>query len=248
MVRLIKEASPWTHLELGAADYGEKGAVGVAGEDERPIKPRGELQYETLYNTVDDLINKRGPKGVFFLNDLNRKDCEYAAYKLRQYIHQHHPNSVDVRIQIIAKNYCEINILDDCHHNSIGSVHLKNPDLLQLKRNVLVANKWICSLLPFVESGYLELFTAYPVGSSFGPVHLSTKHCMAGGREGSFVLRYEMAGGYPKYTYRFPPPIPSQDYPLCYRIRKRFSSEVADSSRPNLLAFHTVRKAFFEKH
>jgi hypothetical protein len=127
----------WTHLELGAANYGLEGINSKKAGHENQLQP--------LYKTIDQLINQHGPNGTIFLNDLKLEQCEFARGKLQNYIKSSYPNSA-IRVGIVAKDYTLINIPDDLKVAELTSVHMKNPDIHQLESAVMDHN-WIKKVL-----------------------------------------------------------------------------------------------------
>lgn len=108
----------WSHIELGGANYGAN-----PGADERYLPKSwapGKKQYSILFNTLDKLIQDKGKTGVFFLNDLQMHDIEYAIGKLRKHIQQTHPDS-DIKLIPLPGDYFKIKL------PFTDSIHLKNP-------------------------------------------------------------------------------------------------------------------------
>lgn len=98
----------WTHLELGAGNYGYQ-------------ENGGSEQYHILFYTLDELVERYGPIGTFHINDINEEWCDYACEKLREYAYQ---KGLDrVIIGSIPGDY-EFLYLPYPY----DSVHLKNPE------------------------------------------------------------------------------------------------------------------------
>lgn len=131
----------WTHLELGAGNYGEDGhtqtsqqktvlmALSYVSEKENYIDHLEETgsdydpeeQYAVLFWTLDELVSRYGIEGTFYVNDLYPEYAEYAAEKLEEYA------------QIKGYDQVIIDVLPG-DYQSLGdrrfdSVHLKNPEI-----------------------------------------------------------------------------------------------------------------------
>ena len=96
----------WTHLELGAGNYGADGHTKASQamtvlmkmknvsaarnyiDDLEEVGHGGykpEEQYGVLFWTLDELISRYGDKGIFHVNDLYEEYAAFAAEKLREY-------------------------------------------------------------------------------------------------------------------------------------------------------------------
>ena len=141
----------WTHLELGAGNYGEDGHTKTSLQmtvlkaltfvstqpnfiDQLPehdiheYKP--EEQYQVLFWTLDHLVQFHGDKGVFHVNDLYADYSDFAAEKLRNYAKQKGYDSV--KIESIPGDYAHImpsDTLARYNRTHYDSVHLKNPEI-----------------------------------------------------------------------------------------------------------------------
>lgn len=141
----------WSHLELGAGNYGSDGhtkasqaktvlmqikhisreknyiddleAVGTG--DYKP-----EDQYRLLFWTLDQLIDRYGDVGIFHVNDLCEEYAIYATQKLIEYAITKGYNSIV--IEAISGDYQLIDskkTLSKYEKKQYTSVHLKNPEV-----------------------------------------------------------------------------------------------------------------------
>ncbi len=141
----------WTHLELGAGNYGAKGVYaasaikefvmtvssGVAGsfsiadpESEVDVTTEYLDPYTVLYDTLDGLVTLYGTTGVFHINDFVADDATYAASKLQTYATAQGYNSVT--IATVAGDYTQLNpavTLSAYGVTRYDSVHLKHPEV-----------------------------------------------------------------------------------------------------------------------
>lgn len=169
---------PWIHLELGAANYGVEGFVNG--------KCRGghENQLLPLYHTIDELVQTHGPNtpGIFYVNDLRQDACDYACERLRGYILKEYPKTA-IRVASIAKNYFELDVLQDCHVAKLDSIHFKNPEKRHLA-NAVSNFKWLLAMSQSsfssltLVSGYQEVFSPNP-------------YLHRAGKKSELLLRYE---------------------------------------------------------
>ncbi|MBA3814174.1 MAG: hypothetical protein H0X26_06760 [Alphaproteobacteria bacterium] len=142
---------PWTHLELGAGNYGEEGHTKKSQRktvlkdfvyvsrtpnyiDQLPEKdPKSydpKHQYAVLFWTLDTLVEQKGPKGIFHVNDLYEDYTQYAANHLSQYAQE--KGYTDVTIEAITCDYMHLlplKTLKKYGRTHYDSVHLKNPEL-----------------------------------------------------------------------------------------------------------------------
>lgn len=107
----------WSHLELGAANYGatppktrEKGLQGPIHED----------QYKVLYETVESFVSSRGSKGTVYLNDLDAPNVHFAATKLRAYLEAR--GLKRVQVVELPGDFTKIDL------PKVQTAHLKNPE------------------------------------------------------------------------------------------------------------------------
>jgi len=143
-------AAGWTHLELGAGNYGPDGHTKaslaltvrqkvhfVPGQksflDELEEMGRGdynpEEQYGVLFWTLDELVKRQGPIGVFHVNDLCDRYALFAAEKLSQYAQQQGYDQVV--IEAVPGDYLWLDAkqtLAQYGKDRYSTVHLKNPE------------------------------------------------------------------------------------------------------------------------
>jgi hypothetical protein len=95
----------WTHLELGAGNYGQDGHTKVSQamtvlkkikdvsnaknyiddlEDSGYGDYKPEHQYGVLFWTLDQLVSRYGDIGVFHLNDLYERLCKFCCSKVKR--------------------------------------------------------------------------------------------------------------------------------------------------------------------
>ena len=159
-------AHTWTHLELGAGNYGAEGETLAAQEQtvlkaltfvsdkpnyikKLPVKGHGTIdssQYQILFWTLDELVKKYGPKGVFHVNDLVEEYSDFATMKLKGYAESKGYSQVE--ISSVPGDYSRINpteTLVQYQRTNYDSVHLKNPDIsiyhFGLDGNRLITNQ-----------------------------------------------------------------------------------------------------------
>jgi hypothetical protein len=145
-----KKFDGWTHLELGAGNYGLDGysqlsqkktvfkklkTVSTAKNylDELPEKGNGdykpENQYGILFETLDEMVARHGPVGIFHVNDLYEEYATFATDKLKKYAQDKGYTSVIV--ESIPGDYQKINprkYLFKYGRKKYDSLHLKNPE------------------------------------------------------------------------------------------------------------------------
>jgi hypothetical protein len=143
----------WSHIELGAGNYGLDGHTKTSQYmtilmefkyvsdrykeliDSLPeSNPNPDYdpyhQYAVLFDTLDQLVDKYGPKGIFHINDLFQEYCDYAALQLREYAKI--KGYKDIIIEVIPGDYTQINpetTLEKYSKHLYDSAHLKNPEL-----------------------------------------------------------------------------------------------------------------------
>jgi hypothetical protein len=156
----------WRHLELGGANYGKHNV--------------SENQFQVLYRTIDELIQKYGMNGVIYLNDLIEEDCNYARENLCNYITQNYPHAA-IQVEVLAKDYFQINIPEDLKVNSLNSIHLKNPTSRQFDSSL--DQKWISNMLEYAKDGFT--LTTHLVSD------MDTYMLKAGEKSEQSSLRYE---------------------------------------------------------
>jgi hypothetical protein len=111
---LVDPILGWTHIELGAANY---------GPDFENIDI--EKQYLILYKTIDDLVLNLGLKGTLYINDYNEKIVDFCIQKIVGKITSRYPENA-IKIEKLVGNYFEIAI------PLCGTMHLKNPESSRL--------------------------------------------------------------------------------------------------------------------
>lgn len=140
----------WSHIELGAGNYG---ADSYKTSQEKTILPYFQYvskatnyidtlpetnpqpynpyqQYAVLFGTLDKLVEKFGPKGIFHVNDLFEDYTDYTVLILQWYANNKGYNNII--IEGISGDYTRLNPLTTL--NKYGkclydSTHLKNPEL-----------------------------------------------------------------------------------------------------------------------
>jgi len=130
----------WTHLELGAANYGQR-----KHNREWSLKKSSHLtdmdfyiaqldydnwgQYGVLYWTLDELVERYGEKGVFHVNDCREQLSNYTARMLKKYAAK--KGYSEVIIEPITADFFQIDpvqTLIKFGRERYDSVHLKNPE------------------------------------------------------------------------------------------------------------------------
>jgi hypothetical protein len=146
-----EKTQPWTHLELGAGNYGEDGHTKksqrktvlkkltyvskipnyidqLPEKDPNPYNPK--QQYAILFLTLENLVTQRGPKGIFHVNDLVEEYAQHAAIRLSQYAQERRYDQVI--IEPIGGDYMDLTPLRTLEKYKLthyDSVHLKNPEV-----------------------------------------------------------------------------------------------------------------------
>ncbi|HEX2580008.1 MAG TPA: hypothetical protein VHK67_06385 [Rhabdochlamydiaceae bacterium] len=146
-----KKFDGWTHLELGAGNYGADGHTQCSQKktvlmrikhvsalknyiDELNEKGSGaykpEDQYRILFATLDELVARYGPVGVFHVNDLYEDYASFATNKLKTYAKQ--KGYASIIINSIPGDYQHIDAkksLSKYGRKKYDTVHLKNPEV-----------------------------------------------------------------------------------------------------------------------
>lgn len=141
----------WVHLELGAGNYGRDGHTQTSQAKTVVLKLKEitsepnyideleetgsgdylpEEQYEILFWTLDQMIQRYGEKGIFHVNDLYEDYAEYATEKLANYAASMGYHSVT--IESIPGDYASLDpsrTLAKHGKHSYTSIHLKNPEV-----------------------------------------------------------------------------------------------------------------------
>lgn len=140
----------WFHLELGAGNYGQDGYTQTALRktvrqtsmqftnkpnyfdclpEKEDIEYNPEEQYELLFWTLDELVRRYGPEGVFHVNDLRQEYADFAANQLKSYALKQ--GYLSVVIESVPGDYellRPVEILARYNQVQYDSVHLKNPE------------------------------------------------------------------------------------------------------------------------
>jgi hypothetical protein len=108
----------WSHVELGAANYGEN-----VNADKTHIAQGGpsKNQHNILFATVDKLVEKKGKKGVIYINDLDKQLVNYTIKRLNKYLIHQYPKS-DIKVKPLVGDFFKIDI------PRVTTIHLKNPE------------------------------------------------------------------------------------------------------------------------
>lgn len=141
----------WTHLELGAGNYGLDGHTKVSQRktvlkkfeyvsnaknyiDDLPEvdteKYDPNHQYAVLFWTLDELVKRKGQEGVFHVNDLYAEYADYTTQELKKYAKQKGYHKVI--ITALFGDYTDIKpekTLAAFGRKKYDSVHLKNPEI-----------------------------------------------------------------------------------------------------------------------
>lgn len=143
--------SGWTHIELGAGNYGPDGhtktsqAMTVLMKIKEVSKEknyiddleefgRGEYkpedQYGILFWTLDELVGRYGDVGVFHVNDLFEEYALFATQRLREYALRRGYDSIV--IEAVPGDYQLIDsekTLSSYGKSKYYTAHLKNPEV-----------------------------------------------------------------------------------------------------------------------
>jgi hypothetical protein len=141
----------WTHLELGAGNYGADGHTKASQymtvlmkikefsivdsyieqlDDQGLGDYKAEDQYGVLFWTLDELVKRYGDVGVFHVNDFYEEYAIYAKQKLMDYAARKGYDSID--IEVIPGDYQFIEsetTLFPYGKDKYSSVHLKNTEV-----------------------------------------------------------------------------------------------------------------------
>jgi len=110
---LIPLLHAWSHLELGAANYG------ASRSHKHQYDPQ--VQYRILFWTLEELVDRYGQQGIFYVNDIQEDACQYCAEQLNTYIEmQGYPITV---IPLPGDYQCF-----QWKGPLFDSIHLKNPE------------------------------------------------------------------------------------------------------------------------
>ena len=114
----------WTHLELGAGNYGKFGGRSRKQEEFDPA-----VQYAVLFWTLDELVARHGEEGIFFVNDIKNEYSSYATKKLQEYALE--KGLSHVSILSAPGDYTQmplIPLLEPFGREIFDSIHIKNPE------------------------------------------------------------------------------------------------------------------------
>lgn len=114
---LLSSSMSWSHVELGAANYG----TSLTADTSYPCKKISSKQHKILFDTVDNLILQKGKKGVIYINDLEKRNVSFTIHKLKRYLMEKYPDNEITLIPLVG-NFFEIAI------PKVDSIHLKNPE------------------------------------------------------------------------------------------------------------------------
>lgn len=135
----------WSHLELGAANYGQ------AKSSQKPHDPN--VQYRVLFWTVEELVDRYGPEeGIFYVNDLHERACEYCVEKLQDYIEM---QGYQISVVSLPGDYQTLK----WDKPLLDSIHLKNPESRFFK-NRTETRAFLSRLASYSKEG-LHLFILY---------------------------------------------------------------------------------------
>jgi hypothetical protein len=140
----------WSHIELGAGNYGKEGHSKTSQQmtvlmefsyvSDAPnyidnLEVYSTLaapahQYALLFQTLDQLVLEKGPKGIFHVNDLYKEYADYAMDCLKEYALS--KNYHDIIIEVVPGDYTKISsqiTLKEYRKLFYDSAHLKNPEV-----------------------------------------------------------------------------------------------------------------------
>ena len=141
----------WTHLELGAGNYGDDGHtqksqkmtvlrelktvtsapnyISALPENSTFVIDRNH-QFQVLFDTLDTLVTQQGKQGIFHVNDLYSEYTQVATDALKSYAISKGYNSIF--IESVPGDYRTIDsvlALASYERPFYDSVHLKNPEV-----------------------------------------------------------------------------------------------------------------------
>jgi hypothetical protein len=117
-------AKEWSHLELGAGNYGGTGVIDETETYIPNLRKRHPDQYLLLFNELDALIHEHGPEIIFYVNDIFEDYAIYAAVKLRDYAVS--KGYEQVKIRVLPGDFRAIKL------PLVNSAHLRNPEPILL--------------------------------------------------------------------------------------------------------------------
>jgi hypothetical protein len=104
--------APWIHIEYAAGNYGNSVVFGNLFR---------RSNYDILHKTLELLVQERGPKGIFYVNDLIEPWAQLAAVSLHKFAVARGWSAVEIRV--LSGDICQIEL----PHSD--TAHLKNPRL-----------------------------------------------------------------------------------------------------------------------
>lgn len=143
--------SGWTHLELGAGNYGADGHTKTSQAKTVLMKLKNvsneknyiddleefghgdykpEEQYRVLFWTLEELIKRYGDVGIFHVNDLYEEYTVFATQKLKEYASA--KGYTSIVMEAVPGDYQWIDskqTLSKYGRVKYSTVHLKNPEL-----------------------------------------------------------------------------------------------------------------------
>jgi hypothetical protein len=108
----------WSHIELGAANYGDNVHADSSHVVKGKISPK---QFSILFTTTDELILNKGKNGIIYINDLEEKMVTYTINYLKKYIYEKYPDNANT-VNPLVGDFFTIEI------PRVTSIHLKNPE------------------------------------------------------------------------------------------------------------------------
>ncbi|MEK7691454.1 MAG: hypothetical protein AAB425_10590, partial [Bdellovibrionota bacterium] len=187
----------WTHIEYGAGNYGSQNG--------RRVEPVSDLQFGVLRNAIRELVEKKGPNGVIFVNDYKVSAAIGAGIDAKKFALQN--GWVELQIRVLPGDYrtAYVPVTD--------TAHLYHPGI------DVFAGAWTRIRSLFVRLGSRAregLVVATYFNDEFG-------HAMDRAN-----LEYEIIGPGPAYFFRAGTRAPESDQTLLYRI-------VSDRPVPNAI-------------
>ncbi|MBI3557702.1 MAG: hypothetical protein HY074_15685 [Deltaproteobacteria bacterium] len=110
--------APWSHAEYGAGNYG--GTSLIADSGIRNLRKRHPDQFRALFDQLDALVAAKGPRGVFFVNDVIAEHALYAVVKLAAYAQARQYTQVEIRS--LPGDFTQIAL------PTVNTAHLRNPE------------------------------------------------------------------------------------------------------------------------
>lgn len=109
---------PWSHIELGAANYGNNPYADPSYSGSGTL---GNNQFDLLFATIDQLIKTKGNQGIFYINDRHDIAVNFTVEHLTTYLTENHPNN-KIRLIALPGDFFSIEL------PMVDSIHLKNPE------------------------------------------------------------------------------------------------------------------------